>query len=271
MHHTWITGSTIATLAILFAGGTWADDQNRSTDRRANEQSTRSRSQERDEPSASRRSEGRRQQTSSDELTAQGFIEDFDRNGDGVLQRDEMPRRMRNQIEFLDQNQDGKLTRQELRSHGRRAAADSDSQQAQKSRKVMPLEIVYVWISDADRSQISLSQLQRAYDTLQQIDDNGDGQLSRDELQQRRQEMHSRWAKMVTERLDQNDDQRISHEEAQNTGLAVTFSTFDQNDDGVLSQKELQQCLADGSVSQASLRTAERDGRQASDNERSAK
>jgi Ca2+-binding EF-hand superfamily protein len=176
-------------------------------------------------------------QPSTNELSARHFIEDFDEHGDGALTRDELPRRIRDQVRRLDRNGDGRLTAEELRHHGNRAAA---------RRRAGPDEVVYIWVTDADSGHLSLNDLQQAYASLQEIDDNGNGDISREELGQRRQELFVRWAGRVTERLDDSGDGRISSREAQDTFLETHFDRLDNNRDGAISQRELSQCIASG-------------------------
>ena len=117
---------------------------------------------------------------------------------------------MRGQFASLDQDGDDKISRRELSQHGRTV---------RRRGPVAPLEFVYIWVTDADQGHLSLHELQRAYDTLQKIDKNGDGELAHEELQACRKANLAKWAKMVTARLDENDDNKISHDEAQDTFL----------------------------------------------------
>jgi Ca2+-binding EF-hand superfamily protein len=221
-------------------------------------QSTRGQSDQRDWQDTSQRQQTDQHSDQAGELSAWRFIEEFDENGDGVLERSELPRRMRDQIDQIDRNDDGRLTAQELRQHGNRASSDSPGRHAR------PLEIVYLWVTDADSGHLSLNDLQQAYKSLQEIDENGDGQLSRDELRQRRQQLLERWAGTVTDRLDQNDDGRINPREAHGTFLLSLFDRLDANHDGQISQRELTQCVASGMHrgGHQEMRTGSRDNSQ---------
>jgi Ca2+-binding EF-hand superfamily protein len=166
---------------------------------------------------------------------AKQFINDFDDDNDGSLSRNELPRRLRNQFGRLDQNKDDQLTREELRQH---------TQSSQRRRPVQPIEFVYIWVSDADQGSLSLNELQRAYDTLQKIDKDGDGELARQELQACRQANLDRWARMVTTRLDENNDNQISEDEAQGSFLTGRFDEIDSDGDGKIQRSELQDCAS---------------------------
>jgi hypothetical protein len=47
-------------------------------------------------------------------LDVDRLLKDYDKNGDGFLQRDEVPPYLREQFDKLDTNKDGKLSREEL-------------------------------------------------------------------------------------------------------------------------------------------------------------
>ncbi|REK10455.1 MAG: hypothetical protein DWQ37_16350 [Planctomycetota bacterium] len=174
------------------------------------------------------------QQSDSSGLQADQFIQDFDDDGDGALARRELPPRMRSEFDRLNRNDDDKLTKRELQQHGRRA---------ERRRPMQPIEFIYVWVSDADLGHLSLNEVQRAYDTLQKIDKNGDGELTRSEVKTCRKANLAKWARMVTKRLDDNDDNQVSEQEAQGTFLTSRFDDIDDNGDGSISRKELQQCV----------------------------
>lgn len=191
----------------------------------------------------------------------QQFIQDHDDDGDGQLDRQELPRRMRDQFERLDRNRDGSLTKEELSQHAGRV---SQRQQA------LPLEVVYIWISDADRGHLSLNELQRAYDTLQKIDGDGNGELSQSELRTRQTQIASRWAKMIADRLDENDDGRVNKSEAEGTFSGTEFTKLDRNGNGGLSVDELQHCILSDDMDSDEQRSNNRgqEGRTASRKQR---
>jgi Ca2+-binding EF-hand superfamily protein len=164
---------------------------------------------------------------------ARRMIERYDENDDGMLQRGELPQDMRSSFSQLDRDESGDLSASELREHGRRM-----------QRSIVPVEVVCVWVSDVDQNRLSINDLQSAYDTLQDLDENNDGQISRNELQQRRQQIASRWAKQVVNRLDQDDDGMVDEDEAQDSFLSRNFGRLDGNEDGSISRQELQRSVA---------------------------
>jgi Ca2+-binding EF-hand superfamily protein len=172
-------------------------------------------------------------QSNQQRSDARRTIERYDENDDGMLQRVELPQDMRSSFSRLDRDKSGDLSASELREHGRRM-----------QRSIVPVEVVCVWVSDVDQNPLSIKDLQSAYDTLQDLDENSDGQISRNELQQRRHQIASRWAKQVVNRLDQDDDGMVNEDEAQDSFLARQFDQVDNDSDGSISRQELQRSVA---------------------------
>jgi Ca2+-binding EF-hand superfamily protein len=192
----------------------------------------------------------RASQTQSDRqrMDAQRMIDRFDEDGDSALQRSELPQDMRSNFSQLDRDQNGELSRSELREHARRM-----------QRSIVPVEVVCVWVSDVDQGRLSINDLQTAYDTLQDLDEDNDGQISRRELQQRRQEIASRWARQVVNRLDQDDDGMVNQDEAEDSFLSRNFDQVDNNADGSISRQELRRSVASNRQSeQQQTRSAQR-------------
>jgi Ca2+-binding EF-hand superfamily protein len=118
---------------------------------------------------------------------------------------------------------------------------------------------------------LSLGELQRAYDTLQKIDEDGDGELARAELQACSQANVNRGARMVTTRLDENGDKQISEDEARGSFLSGRFDDVDSNGDGKIERSELQRCASQDHDRTASDGGDTRTSRQESDeNEQSS-
>lgn len=184
---------------------------------------------------------------------ARQMIDQYDENGDGMLQRSELPQNMRRNFSQLDRDKSGDLSASELRQHSRKMQSNT-----------VPVEVVCVWVSDVDRGRLSLDDLQTAYDTLQDLDENNDGQISRNELQRRRQEIASRWSKQVVKRLDQDNDGQVDQEEARDSFLARQFDHVDRNGDGNISRQELQRSIASSQQNeQSGTRSAQRSQEQA--------
>ena len=189
-------------------------------------QNSRTNNQQSDQHSSRARSN--RQQSD-----ARRMVERYDNNDDGVLQKSELPQTMRGSFSRLDRDENGELSASELREHAK-----------QMQRSIVPVEVVCVWVSDVDQGRLSMDDLQTAYDTLLEIDDNNDGKISQRELQQRRQELASKWAKQVINRLDENDDGLVDQDEAEESFIAGNFDRIDINEDGEISRNELQRNLA---------------------------
>ena len=173
------------------------------------------------------------QQSDRQQSDARKMIERHDENDDGVLQESELPRSMRDSFSQRDRNGNDELSASELREHAR-----------QMRRSIVPVEVVCVWVNDVDQGRLSVDDLQTAYETLSNIDDNGDGKISKSELQQRRQELASKWAKQVVSRLDENDDGQVNEDEAADSFVSRNFDQIDNNSDGKISRQELSSSLA---------------------------
>jgi Ca2+-binding EF-hand superfamily protein len=225
-----------------------ANDQRSSDSRTGEDQSSRQSDRQRQ---ADRQRQESTQQQSRSFRSASQTIERFDENGDGALQRGELPDNLRTSFSRLDRNSDRKISSTELRQHARRMA-----------RRVIPLEVVYIWVNDADQGQLSLNELQDAYQTLQAIDRDGNGRLSSQELRQRREQNAERWTQTVINRIDDDDNGQISWQEARDTFLSNRFDSVDKNRDDRISRSELRQCLMARSGSQSKQ---DQDGQSRSD------
>jgi len=131
------------------------------------------------------------------------LLQEYDRNKDGFLQREEVPHSWREHFTHIDTNKDGKLSREEL---------DRGVAYLQPRRR--PSDLVFVLIEMTDCDDDCGCEIQRAYDALRKLDKNNDGKLDADELALGRKEI-------VTERVD---------------GL---FKELDENKDGFLSREEV--------------------------------
>lgn len=125
----------------------------------------------------------------------------FDKNGDGMLQKNEVPERMQGIFARGDANQDGVLTRDELLQ-----TAQKQSQQASASRGggggerrggfdgerrgpggpggggMMRFDPVMRALNTDEDGVISAAEWGKAPQVLAKLDKNGDGQLTPDEL-----------------------------------------------------------------------------------------
>jgi Ca2+-binding EF-hand superfamily protein len=184
---------------------------------------------------------GAQQRQSQSTRTITGFINRHDSNDDRALSEDELPQGLRQGWRQLDRNKDGKLTADELRHHSR----------SQRMAR-MPVVVTHVWLLDTHAGRIGLEDLQKAYDSLSQIDEDSDGKLTRKELEARQKEIAHKWIDQCLENHDDNDDGRLTREEARGTGVAARFGKFDADDDGQVTKKELTTAFADNRPESAS-------------------
>lgn len=166
------------------------------------------------------------------------FIRRHDSNDDGRLTLQELPRSMRDDFYRLDANNDGSVTPDEIERQVQRV-----SRRQQSRSRGTPVEATYVWILDANRGRVNLEDLQNAYATLRKIDRNDDGQISRDELRARREQVVSQWCDECFNRLDENDDGELSRNEAQDSSFAEYFDQADRNRDQMLTKSEIHRYL----------------------------
>ena len=209
------------------------EDEGRQRNRRNQQRSS-------DDRQTQRRYSSGASQGNSRSRPGQNYIERYDENNDDQLSRNELPSNMRQTFDQLDRNSDGRVTRSELQQH-----AGTQQSGAQ------PVHITYVWVTSANQGQMSLNDLQQAYDLLQQIDDDGNGQISRRELRARRQEIVSNWVDSTFRKHDENDDGQIGRDEAEATAMAQRFDRLDRNSNDRVSREELQRSLEESLLGQS--------------------
>lgn len=156
-----------------------------------------------------------------------GFFKDFDKNGDGVLQRDELPPAYQAAFARIDTNKDGKITREELIEgigflHPRRR----------------PSDLVYMLIEMSDFDADSHREVQRAYEVLRSLDKNKDGKIDESEIKEGRERIVANRVKFLFDQLDANKDGKISREEAKGR-IRENFNEIDRNHDGFIEREEL--------------------------------
>jgi len=155
------------------------------------------------------------------------LIQDYDKNGDGFLQKDEVPPYLRDHFKELDTNRDGKLSQEEL-EHG--AAF------LQPRRR--PSDVVFVLIEMSDCDDDCHGELQRAYDILSKLDKNKDGKIDPGALKAVRQQLHEERIDNIIQELDTDKDKRISKAEARGP-IRANFERLDANGDGFIDRNEL--------------------------------
>jgi len=163
------------------------------------------------------------------------FIEKYDRNKDGYLQRAELPAEMRDAFDALDLDKDGKLSAAELERHAR-------FMERRHPRHRQPAEMITIWILEQREPRVSLAQLQQVYDLLRKLDRTGDGKLTPEDFELAHYAATQARLKMMLERCDRDKDGRISKDEAMEH-VGQRFDEFDANHDGFLDKSELEQAL----------------------------
>lgn len=146
----------------------------------------------------------------------------FDRDGNGVVTRDEMRTTSGEQFAKLDANKDGRLTLDEMRAaHLSRAAEHF----AKKDKN--------------NDGQLSRDEVPRMPENVfKQIDKNGDGLLSRDELAAAKGAHSGERGAAHFAKADADHDGAISQSEFI-AGADRRFARIDTNGDGVITQDEM--------------------------------
>lgn len=211
---------------------------------------------------------------SSDEMVKSLMA--FDKNGDGQLQRDEVPERMRGLFDRGDSNHDGVLTQDEIRkmAETEHASRPRDPEQDPVFRKRMTAALMRVVpllaALDADHNgEMSQAEIQNASAVLKSLDKNGDGRLTDDEVT-------PDWVRVFVAQgmiqFDTDGDGRISAKEIAAPKAAPFRATLeaadrdhdgyatedelvaevrkraDLNHDGIVTQDELQRALQSGAL-----------------------
>jgi Ca2+-binding EF-hand superfamily protein len=126
--------------------------------------------------------------TAADELT--DTLMSFDRNGDGRLDRAEVPERFQGLFDRADANHDGTLTRDELRQSanatvqqgsGRGGGEGEGRGFGRRGGGAMMDTLMRVLDKDGD-GVLSKDEIAGAADALKTLDIDGDGRLSGDEI-----------------------------------------------------------------------------------------
>lgn len=155
------------------------------------------------------------------------FMQRYDKNKDGFIERDELPPRLRHAFDQIDTNKDGKLSREEL---------EKGYVYLQRERRPADFVTVLVEMSDADPA--SAQELQFIYDMLRKLDKNNNGKLEAEELKAAREAIVAERVDEIFQELDANKDGKISREEARGR-LKENFDKIDTNKDGFIDRQEL--------------------------------
>ena len=158
----------------------------------------------------------------------------LDKNGDGVLTKDEVPERMQAMFDRGDANHDGKLTPDEIRAM---SATQADPQGRPVGRGNFTSMDPVVLALDADHDGVlSAAEIASAPGALKALDTNGDGMLSKDELRMRQQTPRQR-AEHLFDEWDTNKDGGLTKAELPD-GMQPQFGAIDLNHDGKIDMEE---------------------------------
>jgi Ca2+-binding EF-hand superfamily protein len=181
------------------------------------------------------------------------FLKRFDKNGDGVLTRDELPPRLAQAFDQADRNGDGKLDKQEVaallqmlrqRFGVNRPGAPADPVERRVNQILAQMD------ANMD-GKISKEEAQGAIAAnFDRIDTNKDGFIDRDELRRMVARNLAAQAKKGGEvpaaapdtsdfdALDRNADGWLTRDELKGTPWADRFDEIDTNKDGHIDRKE---------------------------------
>jgi Ca2+-binding EF-hand superfamily protein len=165
------------------------------------------------------------QQPGGGPTDARSFIQQFDRNRDSALTRDEVSAEMRDDFDQIDRNRDGRITADELEQAARQAGPP-------------PSEMITELVFAGARDERARAELQRIYVMLLRLDTTRDGQLSAQELQAGQQSLADQRLDAFIQQLDTNRDGRIARQEARGP-LGQDFDRVDRNRDGFIDREEL--------------------------------
>jgi len=157
------------------------------------------------------------------------FFEEYDKDKDGSLTRDELPPRLRHAFDKIDTDKDGKISREELH----RGVAF-----LQPRRR--PSDVVFVVIEMSDCDDGCVEEVQRMYDVLRKLDRNKDGKIDPDQLAAMRLHLIGERVDSLIQELDADKDGKISRAEAKGE-VRRNFDALDRNKDGFIDRAELMQ------------------------------
>jgi Ca2+-binding EF-hand superfamily protein len=195
----------------------------------------------------------------------------YDRNGDGKLQRSEVPGNMRGVFIEFDTNHDGVLSQKEVHNLVDRLNSPRQAKLRLKADRLARIEFMrmepVLGVLDADHDgAISAIEIRNAPAALRTLDRNHDGRLTFDELS--RTPLETEVA--IIFRLDTNFDGKISRLERENEfgrHIAALLDDADRDGDGYVTWDELTREIQrradlnhDGEVTWEELMRARRSG-----------
>ncbi len=190
------------------------------------------------------------------------MFERLDRNGDGWVTEDEVPRERQRFFDLMmqrgDQNQDGKLTREEFTAslNDRGGFSQFGESRPMRGGRFNAERIFERFDSNGD-GEITPDEIPQRVQRMMQLDRNGDGVLTREELSQGPPggfgggpgmapgDPGAR-AERMFERFDTNSDGTVTKDELPD-GMQQFMERFDRDGDGVVTEDEISGQLFQGS------------------------
>lgn len=188
-------------------------------------------------------------------LTPEEFLQKFDKNMDGFLQRDELPVLVAKYFDKADLNGDGKLDRKETQVvlSFVRAQFNPDPVQANLAAVEKLVEKLLAEMDKDMDGKISKAEARgKIADGFALLDKNMDGFLDRAELRAMAQQVLGTpkfggpgpgGGPPDFDALDKNADGRLTREELKGTPFFEVFDEIDTNRDGRIDQREFEAYL----------------------------
>ena len=190
-------------------------------------------------------------------LTPEQFIKRFDKNGDGLLTKDELPMYLGKAFDAADKNKAGKLDRSGaaamqavLKNFLAAGGQPKKTPPAQELDKIVN-DLLKQFDTDGD-GKISRKEARgRILEIFDQLDTNKDGYLDRKELlvlAERRLANQKGFAPKGGaaydfDALDKNADGRLSKDELKGTPLYARFAEIDTDQSGTIDRAEFEAFL----------------------------
>jgi len=165
----------------------------------------------------------------------EGLFAALDKNGDGVLTEDEVPEKLADKLAAADANGDGQVTKEEL-------------QQARPGRGGGPggpggppsIDQVFERFDLNRDGKLTKDELpEPVAERIMKADADGDGAVTKEELEQARRKMGGRFIDKLFERFDANQDGKLTKEELP-AQFAEKLMQADADGDGAVTKEELQ-------------------------------